>query len=178
MLNLIENIVQRKKNQEKVMTLFLFYQALQGGQMHHGHFEMLRLGLNRKMDDTRMFAMWRIEAPWKPITKKGLGHRMGGGKGNIDHYVTTVRAGRIILEFGGHCEFNEAYELLIRITKKLPFHANVVSQEILDEERKQGLVDQVTNLNPYSFQYCAEKNMFGCKTWMSPYDFKWFGKHR
>jgi hypothetical protein len=32
---------------------------------------------------------------------------MGGGKGPIDHYVTPVKAGRVIIEMGGKCEFVE-----------------------------------------------------------------------
>jgi len=32
---------------------------------------------------------------------------MGGGKGSIDHYVTPVRSGRIIIEISGHCEYAE-----------------------------------------------------------------------
>jgi ribosomal protein L16/L10AE len=32
---------------------------------------------------------------------------MGGGKGPIDHYVTPVKAGRVIVEMGGKCEFAE-----------------------------------------------------------------------
>jgi len=38
---------------------------------------------------------------------QGQGQRMGGGKGNIDHYVTPVRSGRIIIEIAGHCEYLE-----------------------------------------------------------------------
>lgn len=125
-----------------------------------------------------MFAVWRIDAPWKPITKKGQGHRMGGGKGSIDHYVTPVRAGRIVIEFGGHCEFHEAYELLIRVARKLPFKADVVSEEILDAEKKLGDVEKMRNLNPFSFEYCVKKNMMGCRSWLSPYDFVWYGKFR
>lgn len=40
---------------------------------------------------------------------QGQGQRMGGGKGNIDHYVTPVRSGRIIIEVAGHCEYIEVY---------------------------------------------------------------------
>lgn len=65
------------------------------------------VGIGRKMDITRMFAIWRIPAPWQPLTKKGQGQRMGGGKGAIDHYVTPVKAGRVLLEMGGKCEFIE-----------------------------------------------------------------------
>lgn len=32
---------------------------------------------------------------------------MGGGKGAIDHYVTPIKARRVILEVGGHVEYDE-----------------------------------------------------------------------
>jgi large subunit ribosomal protein L16 len=40
--------------------------------MKWGHFEMVRLGILRKMDQNRMFAIWRIDGPWQPVTKKVL----------------------------------------------------------------------------------------------------------
>jgi len=40
---------------------------------------------------------------------------MGGGKGNIDHYVTPIRSGRIIIEIAGHCEYVEVC-LIIELT--------------------------------------------------------------
>ena len=75
--------------------------------LRHGHLEMVRMTISRKMNTNKMFAIWRIDAPWKPITKKGQGKRMGGGKGSIDHYVTPVKAERIIIEVGGKCSFEE-----------------------------------------------------------------------
>ena len=68
--------------------------------MDFGHFETVRLAINPKLDTRRMFAEWRVEAPWKPWTRKAVGYRHGGGKGPIDRYVTPVRANRIILEIG------------------------------------------------------------------------------
>ena len=57
-------------------------QATTGGYMQHGHFEMVRLTINRFIgDNDHMFARWRVNAPFKPVTKKGQGQRMGGGKG-------------------------------------------------------------------------------------------------
>ena len=38
--------------------------------MHSGHFEMVRMTTNRKMDASRMFAVWRVDGPWQPLTKK------------------------------------------------------------------------------------------------------------
>ena len=37
----------------------------------------------------------------------GAGTRMGGGKGQIDQYVTPVKAGRIIIEMAGRVEYEE-----------------------------------------------------------------------
>lgn len=81
--------------------------------MHHGHFEMIRIGINKNMNESRMFATWRIPAPWKPVSRKGPGHKMGGGKGSIDHYVTPVKAGRIIIELSGNCEYGEIFLMLV-----------------------------------------------------------------
>ena len=84
-------------------------QALGGGNLRHGHIESLRLNVNRKLDFNKAFAIWRIDCPWKPITKKGLATRMGGGKGSIHHYVTPVKANRIIMEVGGKLQFADEY---------------------------------------------------------------------
>lgn len=75
--------------------------------MRSEHFEMARLVVARKLDQKRMFAIWRVDPPWQPVTKKGQGQRMGGGKGAIDHYVTPIKSGRIILEVGGKCDYAE-----------------------------------------------------------------------
>lgn len=75
--------------------------------MRSEHFEMARLVVARKLDQKRMFAIWRVDPPWQPVTKKGQGQRMGGGKGAIDHYVTPIKAGRIVLEVGGKCDYAE-----------------------------------------------------------------------
>lgn len=96
-----------------------------GGYLHWGHIEMMRLTINRKMDAKTMFARWRVNAPYKPITRKSLGHRMGGGKGAIDHYVTPVRCGRLIVELGGKVELGQVEEVLTELAKKLPFPAKV-----------------------------------------------------
>lgn len=100
-------------------------QAMGGGYLHWGHIEMIRLTINRKMDSRTTFARWRINGPYKPITRKGLGQRMGGGKGAIDHYVTPVRYGRLIVEVGGKVELGEVEHILIEVAKKLPFPAKV-----------------------------------------------------
>lgn len=82
---------------EPVHNFLLYKQyglmALTGGRIKWSHMEVIRLTIGRKIDTSRMFAIWRIDAPWQPLTKKGQGMRMGGGKGAIDHYVTPVKPG-------------------------------------------------------------------------------------
>jgi len=153
-------------------------QALCGGRMRWGHFEMIRLGIGRKMDIDRMFSIWRIDAPWQPLTKQGQGQRMGGGKGAIDHYVTPVKAGRIIVELAGKCEFQEVKGFLKQFSDKLPFKARVVSQEMLDEEAKREKELEESNINPYTFKYVCQNNLGGCHQWMTKVDHIWFGKYR
>lgn len=44
--------------------------------------------------------IWIRIFPDKPISKKPLETRMGGGKGDVAEYVSVVRAGRILFEMG------------------------------------------------------------------------------
>lgn len=64
------------------------------------HFEVLRQSLGRfvSANDSKLFAHYRVDPPYKPKTDHGFGKRMGGGKGGIDEYGTPVRAGRVIME--------------------------------------------------------------------------------
>lgn len=152
--------------------------ALTGGNLRHGHLEMIRFCVNRRMDARRMFAIWRVDPPWKPITKKSQGKRMGGGKGAINHYVTPVKAGRIIFEMGGNVEFHQLRYILDEVVGKMPFKSIAVSQEILDAMKKDEERQREENINPYSYKYIVENNMLGCHQWISPYDLIWHGKYR
>ena len=151
--------------------------ATGGGRLRWGHFEMLRLTIGRKMDTNRMFAIWRVPAPWQPITKKGQGQRMGGGKGAIDHYVTPIKAGRVILEISGKCEFAEVKQFLQQVCNILPFKSEVVSQELLDQRAAHEKDYNDINENYYTMKYVIQNNLNGCHRWLSPVDHKWFGKY-
>lgn len=88
---------------------------MEGGRIKHPHIEMARLSIGKKLDTSRMFAIWRIPEPWQPLTKKGIGVRMGAGKGAIDHYCIPVKANRVILEVGGKCDWNEVRGLIFLV---------------------------------------------------------------
>lgn len=151
--------------------------ALSAGRMRYGHFEMARLGIIRKVDRSRMFAIWRIDAPWQPVTKKGQGQRMGGGKGAIDHYVTPIKAGRIIMEIGGHCEFEEVFPALKLVAHNLPFKAIPVTQQMMEEKEAEMKKYEEENINPYTFKYVIQNNLGGCHRWIKPIDKIYFGKY-
>ncbi|XP_049867107.1 39S ribosomal protein L16, mitochondrial [Pectinophora gossypiella] len=151
--------------------------ATGGGRMRYEHFEMARLVVARRLDQKRMFAIWRIDPPWQPITKKGQGQRMGGGKGAIDHYVTPIKAGRIILEVGGKCEYEEVKTMLRIVAERLPFQAEPVSQEIMEKKAAEEKWKEENNKNPYSMKYIIQNNMGGCHKMLSPFDHKWYGKY-
>ncbi|XP_026175398.1 large ribosomal subunit protein uL16m [Mastacembelus armatus] len=150
--------------------------AMGGGYLHWGHMEMMRLTINRKMDSRTTFAHWRIRAPYKPITRKGLGQRMGGGKGAIDHYVTPVRYGRLIVEVGGKVELREVEHILAEVAKKLPFSAKVVSRESLAAMYKEQAEMEQNNQNPWTFKQIAQGNMLGIRKVLSPFDLRNHGR--
>ncbi|NXG20787.1 RM16 protein, partial [Grallaria varia] len=160
--------------------------ALGGGYLHWGHLEMIRLTIGRHMDPKSMFAVWRVPAPSKPVTRKSLGHRMGGGKGPIHHYVTPVRCGRLLLELGGRCQFEEVRPFLTQVAQKLPFPAVPVSRESLQEMRREEEEKRLDNQNPWTFGRVVTSNMLGMRKYLSPYDLqlqgrywgKFFLKHR
>nr|XP_040019811.1 39S ribosomal protein L16, mitochondrial [Gasterosteus aculeatus aculeatus] len=149
--------------------------AMGGGYLHWGHIEMIRLTVNRKMDSRTTFARWRINGPYKPITRKGLGQRMGGGKGAIDHYVTPIRYGRLIVEVGGKVELGEVEPILIEVAKKLPFPAKVMTRESLAALQKKHVEMEQNNQNPWTFREIALGNMLGIRKVLSPFDLRSHG---
>lgn len=81
--------------------------------------------------------VWIRVFPDQPITKKGVGVGMGGGKGSLDHFAFQVRPGRIIFEMDGVTE-DLAREALRLGAHKLPFKTKIIvkktQQEVKDED--------------------------------------------
>lgn len=150
--------------------------ALTGGMLKHRHFEMMRATAGRNLNAKKTFAIYRVDAPYKPITDHGFGKRMGGGKGAIDEYGTPVRAGRVIMEVGGKAEWMEVQPWLRVIAGKLPFQALAVSAEHLKKLREEEERLTKANQNPISFEWLIRNNIMNCQMKFSEYDQKWFGK--
>ena len=103
---------------------------------------------------------------------------MGGGKGAIDHYVTPIKANRVIVEMGGHCEYFEVRKKLEEVAAKLPFKAIALTHEQLTKMREREKMEEENNANPWTMKYIIQNNLGGCHNWISPKDKIWFGKYR
>lgn len=102
---------------------------------------------------------------------------MGKGKGAIDHYVTPVKAGRVLLEVGGHIDLEEVRPLLQEVCYKLPVDAIPVSKDILEDLRKQEEELQQKNINPFSIERVIDYQMQGSDQWISKYDRAFYTKY-
>ncbi|XP_034952073.1 39S ribosomal protein L16, mitochondrial [Chelonus insularis] len=152
--------------------------AIRGGRMKHEHFETARMTFAKRFKKIKnLFAFWRVDPPWQPVTKKALGHKMGGGKSPIDHYVTPVKAGRIILEVGGDIEYYQVQKVMENIAMKMPFPAKAVTYEMMMAEQEEEERLERENLNPYTWKYIIQNNLGGCHNWITPTDKRYFNKH-
>lgn len=72
--------------------------------------------------------IWIRIFPDKPVTKMPPEVTLGGGKGEVDHYVVPVRPGRILFEMDGVTEA-VAREALRSAGHKLPVKTKVLSRD-------------------------------------------------
>ncbi len=72
--------------------------------------------------------LWIRIFPHKPMTSKGPEAHMGGGKGPVDHYVATVKAGTILFEVDGVDEA-KAREALRLAAHKMPVKCRFIIKE-------------------------------------------------
>jgi len=85
--------------------------------------EAARIAMTRYMQ--RQGQVWIRIFPDKPITAKPLEVRMGKGKGAVDHWVATVKPGRIMFEMDGVSK-EIAVEALRLAAQKLPVKTKTV----------------------------------------------------
>lgn len=74
--------------------------------------------------------LWIRIFPDKPVSKKPLEVRMGGGKGNVEYWVAQIQPGKMLYEIEGVSEelAREAFKLA---AAKLPVKTTFVSRTIL-----------------------------------------------
>ncbi|KAH7731806.1 Protein MRPL-16 [Aphelenchoides avenae] len=151
--------------------------AVSGGMLGPKDFNYIQERLNKNLLKNQ-FAIWRVDPPWLPRTKKAQGTKLGGGKGSIKEYVTPVKAKRIILEVGGHVTEFEARAYLTYICDWLNFPIEFVSQELLEQRRQQEADIAMYNQNHFDWDNVIKYNMQNCCSWLSQYDIIWRGKYK
>lgn len=103
---------------------------------------------------------------------------MGGGKGNIDRYVTPIRADRVVIELGGFIEFAEAQRIIETVTYRMPFRCRFVAQTMLDLEGDIEHYVAKQNMNPFTFDHAIRYNFEGCNRWLDKRAYVWGPKYR
>ena len=72
--------------------------------------------------------IWISIFPDRPVTMRAAETRMGSGKGNVDHYVASVRAGRVMFEIAG-VEEDLAREAMRLAAHKLPMRTQFIGRD-------------------------------------------------
>ena len=97
--------------------------SMDAGRITNRQIESARIAMTRYMK--REGKVWIRIFPDKPITSKPLEVRMGKGKGAVDHYVASIRPGRILFELDG-VPAEVAVEALRLAAQKLPVQTKTI----------------------------------------------------
>ena len=81
----------------------------------------------------RQGQLWIRIFPDRPVTAKGLGVRMGKGKGTPEYYAARVSPGRILFEADG-IPLEVAREAMRLGAQKLPVHTKFIVRRDYSEE--------------------------------------------
>lgn len=101
-------------------------QALEPGWISNRQIEAARMAIANYV---RRVATLHIRIfPHKPVTKKPLESRMGGGKGDPEFYVAIVKPGTVLFELGD-VDVETAVEALRRASHKLPVKTRILTRE-------------------------------------------------
>ena len=101
-------------------------QALESAWITSEQIEAARRAITRHI--RRGGKVWIRVFPDKPVSKKPAETRMGSGKGVPDHWVSVVKAGRIMFEMGGVGE-KVAREAIRLASHKLPIKTKFLVRE-------------------------------------------------
>ena len=101
-------------------------QTLEAGLITANQIEAARIAMTRYIK--RGGKVWIKIFPDKPITNKGIGTRMGKGKGAVTYWVAVVKPGRVMFEIAGIPE-DVAREALRLAANKLSVKCKFVKKE-------------------------------------------------
>lgn len=99
--------------------------ALENGWLKNTQIEAVRVILARQLN--KGGKLWIRIFPDHSITKKPAEVRMGKGKGDLDHWVATVKRGKVLFEMGGVPQ-EYARRCFRMCAYKLPFQTKFVTR--------------------------------------------------
>lgn len=102
--------------------------AISRGRITARQIEAARRAITRSIK--RGGKVWIRIFPDKPVSKKPLEVRMGGGKGNVEYWVAQVQPGRMLYEIEGIPE-DQARDALKLAAAKLPVQTAFVARTLL-----------------------------------------------
>ena len=74
-------------------------QAVEPGRLTSRQIEAARMAIQRHVK--RAGKLWIRVFPDRPVTKKPLEVRMGGGKGGVEEWAADIQPGRVMYEIAG-----------------------------------------------------------------------------
>ena len=74
-------------------------QCLEPGRLTSRQIEAARMAIQRHVK--RAGKLWIRVFPHRPVTKKPLEVRMGGGKGGVEEWAAVIQPGRVMYEISG-----------------------------------------------------------------------------
>ena len=104
--------------------------ALEPAWITYNQIEAARVAMTRYIK--RGGKVWIKIFPDKPYSKKGLGTRMGSGKGAPEGWVAVVKNQKVMFEIGGVTE-DVAREALRLAQHKLPIKTRIITKEVETE---------------------------------------------
>ena len=99
--------------------------SLENGWLKNTQIEAARVILARQLH--KGGRLWIRTFPDHSITKKPAEVRMGKGKGDLDHWVSVVKRGRILFELGGVPE-EFARQCFKLVAYKLPLRTKFITR--------------------------------------------------
>jgi len=118
-------LVPKKKRPKRDRLVFGEFglMIIENGHLTERQIEAARRSIVGYMK--RRGKLWiRVFPDW-PITKRPAEVKLGGGKGDLDHYVALVKKGTIAFEVGGVSP-EVALEALRRASYKLPLKSKII----------------------------------------------------
>jgi large subunit ribosomal protein L16 len=102
--------------------------ATSAGRLTARQIEAGRRAISRNVQ--RGGKLWIRVFPDKPVSKKPLEVRMGGGKGNVEFWVAVIQPGKVIYEIEGVNE-KDAREALELAAAKLSVRTTFVKRTLM-----------------------------------------------